>query len=84
MSYFFAVQGQADDVPRSQLNRNTLALDLVRDADIAVKKFGTQVPAVLSLSDLCFFFAAHHVSQAFVTDRRTRLVGCVHLVDLPS
>ena len=67
---------------RSVLNSNAKAIDLVLDAAISLRQFGTQVPSELSLSDLCFFCAAHHVSQAFVTEKQ-RVVGVVYLADMP-
>ena len=68
---------------RSVLNSDAKAIDLVLDAAIALRQFGTQVPAELSLSDLCFFCAAHRVSQAFVTEKQ-RVVGVVYLADMPA
>ena len=57
------------------------AIDIVLAGGVVLQQYSAHVPASLSLSDLCFFFAAHHVSRTFVVEEQ-RLVGVVDLVDL--
>lgn len=58
-----------------------VAIDIVVDGGVALEQYSAHVPSTLPLSDLCFFFAAHHVSRTYVVEDQV-LVGVVDLVDL--